>query len=178
MAEQADEDTPPSRSCGRPSRPNWHGRQPTTLTTCSYRAHGGRCAAMPSGFAVCVAVAGVIPVVDRHWFSDWRAGRPVAAQFVSWPPRNPPATTIPAPSYSLVPAAEHLQPPAATGPVADAKRPDRPTADGPHRLGCVLCDRQRPQHPRRESGDAKGPSTASVYAYGMVYSAVAAYWVN
>jgi hypothetical protein len=72
------------------------------------------------GFAVCVAVAGVITVVDRHWFSDWRAGRPVAAQFVSWPPRNPPETTIPAPSYSLVPAAEHLQPPAATGPVADA----------------------------------------------------------
>jgi hypothetical protein len=54
-------------------------------------------------FASCVAVAGVITVVDRHWFSDWRAGRPVAAQFVSSPPQNPPETTIPAPSYSPVP---------------------------------------------------------------------------
>jgi hypothetical protein len=47
MAEQAEEDTPSSRSCRRPSRPNWHGRQLTTQTTCSYRPHGGR--TVPAG---------------------------------------------------------------------------------------------------------------------------------
>src|SRR4051794_25232712 len=61
-----------------------------------------------------------------------------------------------------------------------------PASWRPNRPGWVLRDHQRPQHPRlsgrgshdgagHEPGDARGPSKASVYAYGMVYSAIAAY---
>jgi hypothetical protein len=119
MAEQADEDTAgPELPMTEQAEMAWSAADDADdLLTGLMAADVPQC---PRVFAVCVAVAGVITVVDRHWFSDWRAGRPAAAQFVSSPPRNPPEATIPAPSYTPVPAAEHLQPPAPTGPVADA----------------------------------------------------------
>jgi hypothetical protein len=175
MAEQADEDTAgPELPMTEQAEMAWSAADDADdFLTGLMAADVPQC---PRVFAVCVAVAGVITVADRHWFSDWRAGRPVAAQFVSSPPRNPPEATIPAPSYSPVPAAEHLQPAAATGPVADANY-----LTGLQRTGLTVSATSfaiaSGHNIRGAEGHTTGqaaslvvrqvPSMASVYAYGM-----------
>lgn len=77
-------------------------------------------------FAACVAVAGAVTAVDRHWFTDLRDVAVTATSPTTSPAAPTPTATAepvaatPAAVYPMGPAAEHLQTPELSTVDADA----------------------------------------------------------
>lgn len=148
-------------------------------------------------FSTCVAVAGAVTAVDRHWFSDLRTAVVAAVPVAVAPPMPDvpdaiadPVTAAPAAVYPMGPAAEHLVPPAPPGPAvdpnADAKYLTRMQQAGimitdvPAAIttGHIICADMT--HGLSSEGEARlvmrdNPGMAHMYAIGWVYAAIDTY---
>lgn len=143
-------------------------------------------------FTTCVAIAGAVTAVDRHWFTELR-GVTVATEVPSssapaTPDAATPAVVAPAADYSPGPAAEHL--------VAPTPSPSSRNADAEYlwslqvaglsisnaplaiASGHIICSDMA--NGQSSEGEARVvmrdiPGMAHMYALGMVNSAVYAY---